>query len=120
MSNRGGFRPEDSESFADYREMIRVTSNVADERTESASRNIGLGIGAGVGSIILGVEVSPIIGAIGAAPTAYLTQNGIRGVIEAIRAGNQSSTLQSLHHHEMYERRLAEEQAQVEGFEQPE
>jgi hypothetical protein len=115
MSDSGGFKPAESEAFADYREMIRVTSNVADERTESAGRNLGLGIGAGVGSVILGVEVAPILGAIGAVPTAYLTQNGIRSAIEAIRAGNQSSTLQSLHHHEMYEKRLAEEQAQSEG-----
>lgn len=119
MSDRGGFNPQDTEAFANYREMIRVTSNEADKGTERAGLNLGLGIGAGVGSVILGVEVSPIVGAIGAAPTALLIQNGVRHAIEAIRAGSKSASLQALHNYDMYERLLDDERAQVEGPDQP-
>ncbi|MEX2014783.1 MAG: hypothetical protein WD885_02505, partial [Candidatus Saccharimonadales bacterium] len=106
---RRGFNPEESESFADYREMIRHTANVADEETEKAGYKLGLSAGAGIGSVLLGVEVSPVVGAIAAIPTVALTQSGIKNALGAIRSGNSTSTLQALHHHEKYERNLAKE-----------
>jgi len=126
MSGRSYPDPEVIDASAGFSELINQSNDEASRHRVSAGAKLLGAAAVGVASAMVGISeprspigyysdqeviVEGIKVVLAAGTTGILTALGVNSALRSIQAGSKASSLEALHHHDMYEA-LAKRQAQ--------